>query len=285
MNCVPLWIAPLLVALLAGCSCSKTPEPAPSSGVSTPAARERPGRDEPSHEESVPQAAASTESAAIDPASTGQLRVHVRFDGAAPARVEFDPTSDCLSHGSKILAEDVVVSGGALRDVVVYVKRGHERYLLPPPPSTPFVFDQLGCRYAPHVGAMRAGQTLAVHNADGTTHNVNWKSKKNPSLNRSQGAGARPIEGVFAHPELAIPLGCDLHTWMSAKLFVFEHPFFGVSDAAGDLTIEGLPAGDYDLGFWHESEQKKIALASDAKTVTIEAGATTTLELVYGPTK
>ena len=163
----------------------------------------------------------------------------------------------------------------------MFVKRGWERYELPPAPDTPLLFDQQGCRYVPHVAAMQAGRTLAVHNADDTTHNVNWKAKKNPSLNKSQGAGAPAIEGVFPYDEMAIALGCDIHPWMSAKLCVFEHPFFGVSDAAGNVTIAGLPAGSFDLGLWHESEGKKIVLSSSVKTITIQAGETTSVEIVY----
>ena len=71
------------------------------------------------------------------------------------------PNSACHPGGPLVREESVVVDdGGRLANVVVYLKDG--------PPvrradgDAPAVLDQVGCRYVPHVVALRTGQTLTV---------------------------------------------------------------------------------------------------------------------------
>jgi hypothetical protein len=54
---------------------------------------------------------------------------------------------------------------------------------------------------------------------------------------------------------------------MSAYIAVFDHPFFGVSDADGKWTIKNLPDGEYTLHAWHEKlgEQDKKVTIKDGK--------------------
>ncbi len=63
---------------------------------------------------------------------------------------------------------------------------------------------------------------------------------------------------------------CDVHPWMGAWLHVVDHPFFAVSGADGTYKIDKLPAGTYEIEFWHEKfgkETKSVTVADkDAKT-------------------
>jgi hypothetical protein len=45
---------------------------------------------------------------------------------------------------------------------------------------------------------------------------------------------------------------CDFHPWMKAYIFVMDHPYFAVTNAKGEYSIKGLPAGKYTLTAWHE---------------------------------
>lgn len=35
-------------------------------------------------------------------------------------------------------------------------------------------------------------------------------------------------------------IGCDIHVWMRAWVFVFDHPYFSVADAEGSFQIDGF---------------------------------------------
>jgi hypothetical protein len=51
---------------------------------------------------------------------------------------------------------------------------------------------------------------------------------------------------------------------MHAYLFVLDHPYFAVSDDAGNWSIEGLPPGQYSLAIWHEElgkQQQNVKVA------------------------
>jgi len=45
---------------------------------------------------------------------------------------------------------------------------------------------------------------------------------------------------------------------MSAKLWVFNHPYFAVTNENGEFTIENVPSGEELVVYmWHESMDKK----------------------------
>ena len=50
---------------------------------------------------------------------------------------------------------------------------------------------------------------------------------------------------------------CDFHRWMRAYIFVMEHPFFAVTDEAGQFEIKDLPDDAYTLAIWHETFGKR----------------------------
>ena len=62
-----------------------------------------------------------------------------------------------------------------------------------------------------------------------------------------QGPGAPDLERRFTHPEVMIPVKCDVHAWMRSYIGVLDHPFFAVTDANGSFAIEGLPPGVTEL--------------------------------------
>jgi len=63
---------------------------------------------------------------------------------------------------------------------------------------------------------------------------------------------------------------CEVHTWMSAYIGVFNHPFFAVTGDDGSFSLSKLPAGDYTVEAWHEkygTQTMKVTVgASDKKT-------------------
>ena len=159
-------------------------------------------------------------------------------------------TAGC-NHDEPVPQETIVVNGGMLQNVFVYVSKGLGDWQ-GDAPGEPAIFDQLGCVYQPHVVGAMAGQKVLARNSDGISHNVHTTPKRNESKNLTQGAGAKPLELAFEREEIGIPFVCDIHPWMRAYLCVVEHPFFAVTGADGSFVIEGLPAGDYTLTAWHE---------------------------------
>ena len=193
----------------------------------------------------------------------------VTLDGAAPAMEKIKMAADpvCLQqHKETIMKEDVVVNGGKLQNVVVYVQSGLSGSSAAP--STPVVLNQEGCMYKPHVFAIQVGQPLEILNSDATLHNINAQPAENKKFNVAQPVKGMKTTKTFTKPELAIKVKCNVHPWMHAYINVVEYPFFGVTDEAGNFSLQGLPAGTYTLEAWHE----KFGAAT--QTVTVAAGET-----------
>ena len=146
---------------------------------------------------------------------------------------------------------DVVTGpGGGLANVVVYVRSGLGNYRFGAP-SNPVLLDQKGCLYDPRIVALMVGQRLEIRNSDSTLHNIHSMSRENPSWNRSEPEGATVFE-TFPRAELAIPLVCNVHPWMRGFAFVFDNPYYAITDAAGKFTIPDLPPGNYTIEAWQE---------------------------------
>ncbi len=81
-------------------------------------------------------------------------------------------------------------------------------------------------------------QPLQIRNSDATIHNVHAMPKANTEWNKAQRSGAAVIETSFPRPELAIPFMCNVHPWMRAFVFVFDHPYFAVTAADGKFATQ-----------------------------------------------
>ena len=100
----------------------------------------------------------------IDPATVATVSGTVKFDGAAPKASKIDMSQDPACKGMNE-AENVVVSGGDLANVFVYVKDGLGSRTFDVP-KDPVVLDQSGCKYHPHVLGVMTGQTVQIKNDD-----------------------------------------------------------------------------------------------------------------------
>lgn len=115
--------------------------------------------------------------------------------------------------------------------------------------TRPVVVDQRDMAFAPHLIAVRAGQTVEFTNSDAANHNV-----RSTSLDRrNQFNVLTPSDGSYQRAFVADPkqrpirLGCEIHAWMRAWIYVFDHPSFSVTDAKGNYAIADVPPGDYRL--------------------------------------
>jgi plastocyanin len=205
----------------------------------------------------------------IDPATVATVSGTVKFDGTAPKASKIDMSQDPGCKGTNE-AEAVVVSGGDLANVFVYVKDGLGSRAFDTP-KDPVVLEQQGCKYHPHVLGVMAGQTVQIKNSDPTTHNIHPTPKDNREWNESQPPSAPAIEKTFAREEIMLPVKCNQHPWMKMYVNVVKSPFYAVTDKSGKYEIKGLPPGDYTLAFVHEKlgeQDQKITVApKDSKTV------------------
>ena len=213
--------------------------------------------------------AAAPAATPIDPATAATVSGTVKYDGTAPKAAKIDMSQDPACQGGNT-AENVVVVGGNLENVFVYVKDGLGNRTFDVP-TQPVTLDQSGCRYKPHVLGVMAGQTITINNDDPTTHNIHPTPKDNREWNESQAPKAPALEKSFAREEIMLPVKCNQHPWMRMFVNVVKNPFYAVTGPDGKYEIKGLPPGDYTIAFVHEKlgeQDQKVTLApKDTKTV------------------
>ena len=191
-------------------------------------------------------------------------------DSICPVRKRIAPLDgeNCIPESLMPFSEELIVDAETMgiRHVVMYldpknpgISPDDTHPELRMPPSEPAVLDAKGCVFEPHVFFSRVGQKLKLQNSDEYGHNPNIVFFANYPESRMHPPG-HAVEMEFSISEKApSPIHCNIHPWMRAYVLVFDHPYVGISNAQGRLTIEKLPAGKpINFKVWHESMEKSI---------------------------
>jgi len=152
-----------------------------------------------------------------------------------------------VASGVTLDAQVLDGEGEPVKDAVVYAAPLDGR---PPlgegPPAV--VIDQVDKEFVPYVTAVPVGTRIRFPNRDQIRHHVYSFSKaKSFEIPLYKGVPPQPIR-FDAAGEVA--LGCNIHDWMRAYVFVSETPYFAVTDENGRAAL-GLPDGGYRVEVWH----------------------------------
>lgn len=119
------------------------------------------GKKETSQESAPPSTTAPAPSAQpINPETAASVKGSVTFEGPAPKPAKIDMSQDPACKGANA-AEILVVSGGHVANVFVYVKEGLGNRTFDVP-KEPVTLDQNGCKYSPHVLGVMTNQPVKI---------------------------------------------------------------------------------------------------------------------------
>ncbi|MGH7342427.1 MAG: methylamine utilization protein, partial [Candidatus Rokuibacteriota bacterium] len=91
-------------------------------------------------------------------------------------------------------------------------------------PPDPVEIDQIDKEYVPYLTAIRVGTSVGFPNHDQIRHHVySFSEAKTFEIPLYRGTPAEPV--VFDKPGEVV-LGCNIHDWMRAYVFVSETPYF-----------------------------------------------------------
>jgi plastocyanin len=112
----------------------------------------------------------------------------------------------------------------------------------------PAKIDQVDKEFVPNVSVVRVGTRVQFPNKDQIRHHVySFSEAKSFEIPLYEGIPAEPI--LFDKPGPVV-LGCNIHDWMRAYVFVVETPHFALTGADGRTSLEA-PAGEYQVHVWH----------------------------------
>lgn len=178
---------------------------------------------------------------------TGTIQGVVRFTGPVPPARKVS-----IGDGAFIEHNDLVVDAKTkgLRWVIAALEDAPAQPKLKASES-PEVIDQLNMVFVPRVIAVQHGRPVRFDNSDPCNHSVRtFPSLKENELNVFVTA-AQPVTKAFAAEKAPIQVGCALHSYMTAWIYVAPHPWVAVSDERGGFTIKGVPPGKYTLWLKH----------------------------------
>ncbi len=190
-----------------------------------------------------------------------------------PLPVEADAKCADLHKDAPLMTEWLLLGEGqTVANAFVQVVSGLPEGKSYPVPDGPAEFTQKDCRYAPHVLALREGQTLRILNPDKMQHNVHAMAKVNREFNKAMAKTHTEITHIFEKAEPFFKIKCDVHSWMEAYCVVIDHPFFAVTGEDGAFAIEGLQAGEYEIEAWHEvlGTRRATVTVSEGKDVSVD---------------
>lgn len=103
--------------------------------------------------------------------------------------------------------------------------------------------------FIPFVSAYQTGTAVDFPNMDKTRHHVySFSPAKVFELKLYANKPEAPV--VFDQAGI-IALGCNIHDYMQAYIYVGDSPFLLVTDSKGLVNFNDIPDGTYQLKLWH----------------------------------
>jgi plastocyanin len=216
-------------------------------------------------------------------AETGTIEGQFVYDGEAPKLPPRVAKGDATARDAATCAADEVPDETLVVDpatkgianVIVYLRKAPADMPaeLKVSKSKELTVDQKGCRYFPHVLAVRTDQKVTCISSDPVAHNVNIAPFINEAKNFVIPANDKNGTAVTLTKAEALPVNvkCDIHPWMQSYWVVTDHPYAAVTDKEGKFKIEGLPVGEHSFTVWQES----AGYVDRAFKVTVKAGTQT----------
>jgi Carboxypeptidase regulatory-like domain len=172
----------------------------------------------------------------------------------------------------------VVAKDGGVANVEVFIKKIAQGKANPKGTIT---LTNEHCMFHPRVQGASVGEEVKNASADPILHNAHPQiAATNATLYNI----ALPYNGFSVTKPLPttaelIRVKCDVHEWMRAWIWVFDHPYYATTDAEGHFSITDVPAGTYTVVAWHEvMGQKEVP-------VTVAPGKAVTVNFAFAPKK
>ncbi len=101
---------------------------------------------------------------------------------------------------------------------------------------------------------IKTGQALVVSNGAKVAHNTKWDSSNSPNSGSLGTLGSGDAKEVPLRGNNAlVQFSCNIHPWMNAYVWVFDHPYAAVTDEHGYYEIKNVPVGSkVRITAWHE---------------------------------
>lgn len=162
-------------------------------------------------------------------------------------------------------------AGKPLLDAVAYAEP--ETALAPAKQFPKVEIEQKGKKFLPLVSVVQTGTAILFPNNDTVRHHIySFSPAKIFEQKLYSGVPEKPV--VFDKPGTVV-LGCNIHDFMLAYIYVVDTPYFAKTDVNGKLDLD-IPNGKYQLKLRHmdlaatDLPEQAILMQSENLTVNIK---------------
>ncbi len=148
-------------------------------------------------------------------------------------------------------------------------------------PKEPFQLSQRDKQFTPLVLTVPKGASVTFPNYDDIQHHVySFSGIKKFQFKLSKESKDPPITLDKAG---VVPVGCNIHDWMLAYIFVADTPFFATTDSLGKAIINVTNPGDYTIKVWHPqlANTVKNPIKNNLTSISIDKTFSQTIELSH----
>jgi plastocyanin len=194
------------------------------------------------------------------------LRQSAPSEGKITGKVFISKSNANIGRSAKGLygksASRLAQGGSAERKAVVFIVHAAGYF---PLPQTHPAMRQRNIAIVPHVLPVLIGTTVDFPNEDQIYHNIFSLS---PTKAFDLGRYSRGLSKSVTFNKIGqVKVFCDIHSQMGGVILVLQNPYFATVGIDGSYTINGVPAGTYDVAVWHENGSTPIT-----QKVTVRGG-------------
>jgi plastocyanin len=194
----------------------------------------------------------------------------VTYDGPLPVPI---PVAEAASVRHPV---EVDSKTKGLKEAVIWLE-GVPAGPKPLARKPPVQVDQRNFFFVPHVLAIDAGQEVEFLNSDVANHGITATSLEPENcFNVSIPLAGQRHNHRFVASTHPVAIGCPIHASMAAWIYVFEHPYHGVTDEDGRFRLPPVPPGRYALQIRHADGGMK-----KQEAIEVRAGETVRLRIEF----
>ncbi len=209
----------------------------------------------------------------------GMIKGTVTFKGSPPAPSEVLISKDNAHCGDGHVIPDPVslAANGQVARAIVAIKDIPSGKAWPKEMGQAEIIQEK-CKFLPYIQVAKKGVELNIINKDPLLHNIHayeliGRARRNMFNIAQPAAGQIDTHTLKTRRSNLVEVDCDAHNWMSAWIYLSDHPYVVITDDRGQFTMDGIPPGQFKVVTWHP------VLGKNEQEVTVAAKQSLTLDI------
>ena len=223
-------------------------------------------------------ASSHTKAAYAEVSVEGAGRIHgvLRFTGDLPSEDKISISKDSHICGTGHVNPNPLTRGAdnELLNGVVTLRKVASGKAWPTDLTEPKIVQE-ACLFEPFVQVAPKGSDLTILNKDPLLHNIHAYEQigraRRTMFNIAQpAAGQIDVSKLKMRRGSVVEIDCDAHNWMSAWIYMSDHPYVAVTAADGRFDLPETPPGSYEIVMWHPQLGEKTSQISIGSGETLD---------------